>query len=110
MPDAVAAPSFPLADAIQLEGTLRVMARRLHAEHSGPVALVGLRRRGVPHLLSRRACVVEYAVLCARGQPEVPVTAGTVGMRLDVPAGLAIEVHVPPFEEDLGVWIRRVDG
>ena len=181
MPDAVAAPSFAVADAMQLEGTLRVMGRRLHAEQSGPVALVGLRRRGVPlaerlavhlrelglaapvgeldlarydddlhvlhdeprlrevplpfqvegahlvviddvlytgrtlltaasHLLSRRARVVECAVLCARGRPEVPVTAGTVGMRLDVPARLAIEVHVPPFEEDLGVWIRRVDG
>ena len=62
------------------------------------------------HFLSRGAVSVECAVLCARGEPEVPVMAATVGMRLDVPEGVAVEVHAPPFEGELGVWIRRVEA
>lgn len=170
-----------VADASELDRTLRSMARHLRGEVAEPTGLVGIRRRGVPlaerlahhlgklhrtvpvgelgmkrydddlnvlhdepsleelplpfdldgarvvvvddvlftgrtlmraasHLLARGAGGVELAVLCSRGRPEVPVAATRVGMRLDVPDGLVVEVHIPPYEDDTGILIRRVDG
>ncbi|MFW6010821.1 MAG: phosphoribosyltransferase family protein [Gemmatimonadota bacterium] len=48
---------------------------------------------------------VRTAVLCSRGPNEVPVTADVTGLRLDVGKEHAVEVHTPPYEDKLGVYI-----
>ena len=50
---------------------------------------------------------VRAAVLCTRGENEVPVTAGVTGLRLDVGETGVVEVHVPPYEETPGIHLVR---
>lgn len=61
--------------------------------------------RATTHLVSAGAERVVAAVVCARGPNEVPLTAAFVGFRLDVGEANVVEVHVPPYEEDLAVWV-----
>lgn len=171
---------FRVADAGRVEGVLRRIAARMHAELPANLALVGIRRRGLPlaerlgerlgqlrghpipvhaitvkryaddlallyprpeireaspgfavthrtlvlvddvlytgHTLLRSAAWlvdagaqrVRFAVLCARGRPEVPARADFVGLRFDVDEGCRIEVRVPPYEPELGIVLRRL--
>lgn len=48
---------------------------------------------------------VQAAVVCSRGPNEVPVTAAVTGLQLDVGESGVVEVHVPPYEEELGVQV-----
>lgn len=50
---------------------------------------------------------VRTAVLCSRGANEVPVAGDVVGLQLDVGEDNLIEVHVPPYEEEVGIRILR---
>lgn len=50
---------------------------------------------------------VRAAVLCSRGENEVPVTAGVTGVQLDVGETGVVEVHVPPYEEEPGIHLVR---
>lgn len=59
------------------------------------------------HLLEAGAEQVDAAVLCARGETEVPVAAELVGLSLDIGADFLVDVHVPPYGERLGIEIRR---
>lgn len=59
------------------------------------------------HFVRKGASAVEAAVVCARGEPDLSVHAATVGMRLDVGPDTIVEVHVPPYEDDAGVRLRR---
>ncbi len=46
---------------------------------------------------------VRTAVLCSRGSNEVPVSASYVGLQLDVCEGNVIEVHIPPYEDEMAI-------
>lgn len=59
----------------------------------------------VGHLRAAGARRLQIAVVCARGQPLMPIRADFVGMRLDVGEDWIVECHVPPFEEELGVHL-----
>lgn len=59
------------------------------------------------HLVRKGASGVEAAVVCARGEPDLAVQAAIVGMRLDVGPDTIVEVHVPPYEDDARVRLRR---
>lgn len=75
---------------------------RAPVPYSGKNALEG--RDG----LAAGAGEVYYAVLCSQGVPtEVPVAADIVGLRPDVRPSNLIEVQVPPYEDELGIAIRR---
>lgn len=50
---------------------------------------------------------VRAAVLCTRGANEVPVEAAVSGLRLDMGEGNVVEVHVPPYEDDLEIEVAR---
>lgn len=50
---------------------------------------------------------VRAAVLCSRGENEVPVTAAVTGLQLDVGESGVVEVHVPPYEETPGIHLVR---
>jgi len=53
------------------------------------------------------AACIYCAVLCSRGAVELPVEAAFAAMRLDVGEGNVVELHIPPYEDDLSLWIRR---
>lgn len=59
------------------------------------------------HFVRKGASAVEAVVVCARGEPDLAVRAATVGMRLDVGPDTIVEVHVPPYEDDAGIRLRR---
>lgn len=61
-------------------------------------------------LVGRGARRIEAAVVGLRGRPALPLRADTVGMSLDVAADTIVEVRVPPFDEEVGVWLRRRPG
>lgn len=63
--------------------------------------------RAAQFLLEAGAEHVYSTVLCARDEPEVPVTANFTGMRLDVGSENLIELHIPPYEEDTAVILQR---
>ena len=48
---------------------------------------------------------VSAAVLCARDAQEVPVRAEFVGMQFDVGPNGIIDVHLPPYEDEMAVWL-----
>lgn len=82
--------SFRLADEARFGRLLDGMARRI-------AAAAGADR-------------VRAAVLCSRGENEVPVTAAVAGLQLDVGEAGVVEVHVPPYEETPGIHlVRRPD-
>lgn len=56
-------------------------------------------------LLAAGAAEVHGAMLASRGDNEVPAYAAFTGLRLDVGDANVIEVHVPPYEDDLAIWI-----
>lgn len=45
------------------------------------------------------------AVLCARDAREVPVRADFMGMQFDIGPSGVIDVHIPPYENELAVWL-----
>lgn len=61
--------------------------------------------RAAEFILEAGAARVHCAVLCVRNQPEVPVAADFTGMRLDVGSDSVIELHIPPYEDDLAVML-----
>lgn len=63
--------------------------------------------RAACHLRAAGASRIQTAVLCARGQPTMPIRADFVGRRLDVGSGWIIDCHVPPYEETLGISINE---
>lgn len=63
--------------------------------------------RAAAYLAAEGAERIACAVLCDREKPAVPVRADVVGMRLDVAEEHVVEVRVPPYEDELGVVIRR---
>lgn len=50
------------------------------------------------------------AVLCARDAQEVPIRADFIGMEFDVGENGIIDVHIPPYEDDLAVWLSIRNG
>lgn len=50
---------------------------------------------------------IRAAVLCTRGGNAVPVDAAFTALRLDVGRENVVEVHVPPYEDDLGIELAR---
>lgn len=63
--------------------------------------------RAARRLVENGAGNVRCAVLCSRGATEVPIHADFVGFQLDVGEDVIVEAHVPPYEEELGVVLRR---
>lgn len=61
--------------------------------------------QAVGHLTAAGARVVHLAVLCARGDNEVPVHTGFVGLEMDVGEGNVVEVHAPPYEDHWGIHL-----
>lgn len=57
----------------------------------------------VTHLLDMGAERVRAAVLCSRGQLEVPARPDFCAYRLEVGAGTIVDVRVPPFEDELEI-------
>ena len=63
--------------------------------------------RVVQHLVQRGAARVVSAVLVDRGVSLLPIHADVAGLRLDMPAGSIVEVHVPPYEADFSIELVR---
>lgn len=59
------------------------------------------------HFVREGVDSVTALVICARGEPELPVTVQDVGLHLDVGSGGIVDVHVPPYEEEGGIWLRH---
>lgn len=59
--------------------------------------------RVVQHLVARGAARVRSAVLVDRCCTVLPIRADVAGLRLQVAPDAIVEVHVPPYEEDLSV-------
>lgn len=60
--------------------------------------------------VARGAARVQAAVVCARDSREVPLEAAFVGRRLEVGAGTAIEVRIPPFEAERAIVLVPLPG
>lgn len=60
-------------------------------------------------VVDRGADVVKTAVLCARGTPELPVEGNFFGLQADVSDEQVIEVHIPPFEDRMAVYLQKMD-
>ncbi len=45
------------------------------------------------------------AVLCSRGENDFPIRGNFVGRHLDVGPENVIEVHVPPYENEAGIFL-----
>lgn len=65
--------------------------------------------RAAEFLLEAGADCVHSVVLCSRDQPEVPVVANFVGLRLDVGSANVIEVELPPYEERAAIVLMHRD-
>jgi len=63
--------------------------------------------RVVQHLVACGATRVVSAVLVDRGVSVLPIHADVAGLRLDMPAGSIVEVHVPPYETDFSIELVR---
>ncbi len=59
--------------------------------------------RVVQYLALRGAAEIRSAILVDRGVSLLPIHADVCGLRLDVAPGSIVEVHVPPYEEDLSI-------
>ena len=64
--------------------------------------------RVVAHLARRQADEIRSAVLVDRGVSRMPVRADVVGVRLELAPTDIIECHVPPYEPDFGIQLRRL--
>lgn len=62
--------------------------------------------RAACHLRAAGATRLQTALLCARGQPSMPIRADFVGRRLDVGPGWIIDCQVPPYEDAIGIVVR----
>jgi pyrimidine operon attenuation protein/uracil phosphoribosyltransferase len=51
------------------------------------------------------AKAVYSAVLCSRDAREVPVRADFIGMKFDMGEHGIIDVRIPPYEDELAVWL-----
>lgn len=51
------------------------------------------------------AKAINAAVLCSRDAREVPIRADFIGMRFDMGKHGIIDVNVPPYEDELAVWL-----
>mgnify|MGYP006296414219 CR=1 FL=1 len=65
--------------------------------------------RAAEFLLAAGADCAHSAVLCSRDQPEVPVAANFVGLRLDVGTANVVEVNLPPYEDRSAIILRHRD-
>lgn len=65
--------------------------------------------RAACHLRAAGARRLQTAVLCARGRPTMPIRRDFVGLQLDVGPDSIIKCHVPPYEDDLGIFLARMD-
>jgi len=63
--------------------------------------------RVVQHLVTRGATRVVSTVLVDRGVSLLPIHADVAGLRLDMPAGSIVKVHVPPYEADFSIELVR---
>ncbi|MCM8611961.1 phosphoribosyltransferase family protein [Accumulibacter sp.] len=63
--------------------------------------------RVVQHLVGCGAARVISTVLVDRGVSVLPIHADVAGLRLDVPTGSIVEVHVPPYEADFSIELVR---
>lgn len=69
--------------------------------------------KAAAYLLSAGARRVVTAALCDRRRREAPLAASFVGLRLDVSRENVVDVHVPPYEDDLSIVVttrERVGG
>lgn len=66
--------------------------------------------RAAEWLVASGAEAVHAAVLCERAGRETPVAADVVGWTLEIGADGIVEVEIPPFEDDLAVWLDRRPG
>jgi pyrimidine operon attenuation protein/uracil phosphoribosyltransferase len=63
--------------------------------------------RVLAYLAQRNAQAIHAAVLVDRCVAQVPVRAAIVGLRLQVAPCDVVECHVPPYEEDFEIRLRR---
>lgn len=61
--------------------------------------------RAACHLRAAGARRLQTAVLCARGRPTMPIRRDFGGLQLDVGPNSIIKCHVPPYEDDLGIFL-----
>jgi pyrimidine operon attenuation protein/uracil phosphoribosyltransferase len=63
--------------------------------------------RVVQHLVRHGPARILTTVLVDRGVSLLPIHADVAGLRLDMPAGSIVEVHVPPYEPDFSIELVR---
>jgi pyrimidine operon attenuation protein/uracil phosphoribosyltransferase len=64
--------------------------------------------RVLAYLAQRNPQAIHAAVLVDRCVAQVPVRAAIVGLRLQVASNDVVECHVPPYEEDFEIRLRRL--
>lgn len=64
--------------------------------------------RVVNHLMARGAEQISLAVLVNRHCTTLPLRADVVGATVQIAQGDIIDCHVPPYEEDLGVYLVKL--
>lgn len=65
--------------------------------------------RALDYVTGRGAREVRCAVLCIRRGTELPLEPDVVGFRCDVGTGRIVDVHIPPYEDELKVELRVKD-
>lgn len=63
--------------------------------------------KALDYCMDAGAARVRCAVLCSRGEHEVPIHVDVVGLRCDVAPGEVVDVSIPPFEEETAVVLRE---
>jgi len=63
--------------------------------------------RAVHWLVQHGAGVVRTAVLVDRACARLPLAADIAGITLEVAPRQIVDVHVPPYESDFGIYINR---
>ena len=58
-------------------------------------------------LRGQGARAMRIAVLCQRGHPTMPMRVEHYGLRLDVGRDWVVDCNVPPYEDSLGIHIKR---
>jgi pyrimidine operon attenuation protein/uracil phosphoribosyltransferase len=63
--------------------------------------------RAACFLRAAGASRMHVAVMSRRGHPDMPLQTHVVGCRLDVDGGWIVDCRVPPYEDRLGIVLRR---